>query len=477
MMPSNDSPDKATSEVLDFPEHLRSLFQRMRSEESLHDVVFVVQNERFSANRCVVAAASPVLRSMLTNGMKETTQREIQLEEVNADGWRMVLEYVYTARLEFDSIDSALRCLECANRFQCEDLEQVVSNYIGNKLDLENWYRILVVVDRINLTSLRDLTLNLVFANFYKLCFSVEISMLPLELIQEILNSDALVVRSELDVFKAVLRWGVCSGVNDERPKLNAIISSRADELLAQCTILPENNATSALESGNTGFYPELFDYVNTNYMSNNDLRRVVQFCRQLSMEADANHDVDLVQPRQLGEEALDKLAEMNNPIPNLPTLPYSRAPHERNNEIFTFSYEFSCEQTLISQSSWATAMESPEFVDKKSKMKWKLYVYFRGYCQHSFDKYVSIALSRNPTKASNTSKQEDLEFAVELFADIENEDSTSNSTVVSHHYVNANRRNYSRKSYGIKNFMPISFIQGKRSIVIGAAIYKGFSR
>ena len=94
MTSSTDSQSEVEYEVLDFPEHLRTLLQRMRGDESLHGVEFVLQNERFSANRCVVAAASPVLRKMLTNGMKETKEREIQLEEVNVDGWRMVLDYM-----------------------------------------------------------------------------------------------------------------------------------------------------------------------------------------------------------------------------------------------------------------------------------------------------------------------------------------------------------------------------------------------
>ena len=121
---------KLISEVLQSPEHLRNLFQRLRTDETLHDVTFVVQNERFSVNRCVVAEASPVLRRMLTIGMKETKASEIRLEEVNLKGWIMVLDYVYTGEVKIGDIDGALACLECANRFQFEELELLVSDYI-----------------------------------------------------------------------------------------------------------------------------------------------------------------------------------------------------------------------------------------------------------------------------------------------------------------------------------------------------------
>ncbi len=49
------------SGLIDFPQHLRNFFQRMRDDDLSHDVVFVVENERFPAHRCLLGAASPVL--------------------------------------------------------------------------------------------------------------------------------------------------------------------------------------------------------------------------------------------------------------------------------------------------------------------------------------------------------------------------------------------------------------------------------
>ena len=464
MTSSVDRQNKAKSEVLYSPEHLATLFRHMQSDKSLHDVEFVVQNERFSANRCVVAAASPVLRKMLTNGMKETNEREIQLEEVNVDEWRMVLDYSYTARLEFDDIDSALRCLECANRFQFEDLERVISNYLEKNLNKKNYYRILTLTDRTNLVSLRKATMKFVCNNFYTLCFSAELSLMPVFVILEVLNSEKLVVRSEFDVFKAVFRWGVRLGVNDTQTELDAQIATRACELFVKFKLLPDDYTLLEPESCNTRSYSELFECVKFDNMSNNDLRLVVQLCRQLCAEVQKNHEIDLVHLRQFGEKALDKLVGMENTIPNIPTFPYERVPRKRKNEVFTFSHTFSDVQTLISSSGSECGRRSPQFLDETGQVKWQLLVYFRGYDQKTRDRYVSVSLHRD-----SECGEQYLEHGLELFAEIERGHSTSDSVVISRR----NPRWLTPKIMVAQKFMPISFLQRKHKIEVGVAIYR----
>ena len=158
-------------------------------------------------------------------------------------------------------------------------MENVVSDFIKEELDIDSCLRVLVVADRINSTSLRDMAMELCVKNFYMAYFAEEISSLPFEVLLEILSNDALVVRCELDVFNAVLRWGVCSRVNDTQIELDTQIATRACELLVQYKILPNDYTLSEPESYNTRSSHGLFECVKFNNMSNNDLR-LVQFCR-----------------------------------------------------------------------------------------------------------------------------------------------------------------------------------------------------
>ena len=179
---------------------------------------------------------------------------------------------------------------------------------------------------------------------------------------------------------------------------------------------------------------------------------------------------MDLVHLRQFGEKALDKLAEIGDPIPNIPSFPIKRVPHERNNEIFTFSYTFSYEEILRSESSSTYGLESPEFLDKTSEVKWKVKVYFQKCSQKPEYRYLNIYLYRN-SEGGSQADREDTEFAKELFAQIEKDDNTSDSTVISCCHMNDNTRNYGG-GLGSIVFMAISSLQGKHTIAIGVAIY-----
>ena len=254
-----------------------TFLERIQNEGFFHDVVFVGENQRFPINRCIAAAASPVLRNMLTNGMKETFKCDIVLD-VNVRAWDRVLNCMYTAAVDFDNIDEALQCLECANRFRIEELEFELSNFIEFKLDKHNCCQVVVVADRINLTGLRALAMKTIVENLHFVCRQCAFMDEAYDLILEILTDPELVVRSELDVFLAVMRWVVCSGVNEIEMEVDSKdeLAKFAHETLIETGLLRPDSEFHVTDSYNMSRHNELFECVDMS-MSSMDLRRVVQ--------------------------------------------------------------------------------------------------------------------------------------------------------------------------------------------------------
>jgi hypothetical protein len=73
-------------------------YGRLVESPELADVVLVVEGERFPAHRVMLAARSEYFRGLLLSGMQEGSgQQEIELGEVSARAFRVVLRHLYTA--------------------------------------------------------------------------------------------------------------------------------------------------------------------------------------------------------------------------------------------------------------------------------------------------------------------------------------------------------------------------------------------
>ncbi len=71
MSSSSEDANSNTNGFFDLSQHLWTFIQRMRDDKSSHDVVFVVENDKFPAHRCLTGAASPVLLKLMANSSKK----------------------------------------------------------------------------------------------------------------------------------------------------------------------------------------------------------------------------------------------------------------------------------------------------------------------------------------------------------------------------------------------------------------------
>ncbi len=165
-------------------EFLKELLLSMRNEPIQHDVVFIVNGERFPTHKNVVAAASPVLRAMFTSGMKESTQSEVTLQKLDTDVWRRIDTYIYRGTIQFDGIDDALDILECSTRFQIERLRQLTLTYLGELLNEENCIRLLHTADKYNASELYESAMNRVVKSLHSVAGGVEFAKLQPHLLE-----------------------------------------------------------------------------------------------------------------------------------------------------------------------------------------------------------------------------------------------------------------------------------------------------
>ncbi len=140
---------------------------------------------------------------------------------------------MYTGQMDLCSVEKALLCLNCADWLQMEELVEVISEFVERKLDGWNCFSILVATERPSLTKLRDMAMETIMEYFYDEWVYSGFIELPFDVVLEVLRCDEVVVKSELDIFLAALRWIVWSD-NSEM----SVIENKACELISEHTSL-----------------------------------------------------------------------------------------------------------------------------------------------------------------------------------------------------------------------------------------------
>lgn len=195
---------------LDTPTDLRNVLGPMLSDPQLHalcDVVLIVDGERFPAHRAVLAAASRVFKAMFTTLMKERTSAEIELGCLNARIWRLVMDYIYRAKVDLQNEEDALILLATARMYALERLEWFVTRFLTTRVSIANALRLLDAAERFELMGLSDVCFLAMERDFGALVAAPAFGKCPLRVVERLLTSGGLVVRSELAVFDAVMTW------------------------------------------------------------------------------------------------------------------------------------------------------------------------------------------------------------------------------------------------------------------------------
>lgn len=179
----------------------------MRGITETYDVVFLVIGGKIPADRAWLSAASPVLRSLLTNGMKETFQSEITIEDIDLYTWKCLIDLTYFEPVHIKGTNEAWKLLECAHRFQMEELETAVFQALISLIDETNCCEIIVRAEEIHLRAIKTKAIEVLSSKFYTICTTPRLGVLNLDTMESLVASNELTILSEVNVLDAVVQW------------------------------------------------------------------------------------------------------------------------------------------------------------------------------------------------------------------------------------------------------------------------------
>jgi len=147
-LPSDRSPQQEVCDALG-----NLLFSR-----DFADVTIKVGGEQIEAHSAILAARSPVFSAMFQSPMKESQDKQVPLEDLDAHAVRAMITFLYTGSVDADMLDnddSALALLHAAHRFEVLALVDQCTKTLGGRLDVSTVAEWLQVADLINCTGFR----------------------------------------------------------------------------------------------------------------------------------------------------------------------------------------------------------------------------------------------------------------------------------------------------------------------------------
>ncbi|XP_071629827.1 kelch-like protein 1 [Temnothorax longispinosus] len=191
------------------PSHAESSLRIMESylhKQQLTDVTLIAGNKRVPAHRLVLSAGLEYFAAMFTNPLRESTQNEIELIDVDGDAlWALVL-YCYTGCVELQE-DSVETLLATACLLQLNPVIKACCQFLVKQLHPSNCLGIRMFADTQGCSELFEYAHAYTTKHFMEVTKNQEFLLLSANEVAKLLESEDLNVPSEETIFHALVTW------------------------------------------------------------------------------------------------------------------------------------------------------------------------------------------------------------------------------------------------------------------------------
>ena len=150
---------------------------------------------------------------MFLSSLIESHQNDVIIKEMDYHVLKSLVEFCYTSRIKIDSTN-VLELLSAANMLQFDGIKQCCSEFLGNRLDATNCLTIANFADLHTCHSLKESAIEFSKRHFRQVIQSEDFLSINFEQMKQLLQSDVILVTSEIDIFHAVVTWTQADELN-----------------------------------------------------------------------------------------------------------------------------------------------------------------------------------------------------------------------------------------------------------------------
>lgn len=144
---------------------------------------------------------------MFWTPLKESQESDVELKNVKGNILKQLVAFCYSGFINLtESNVEAL--IQAATEFQLKDIVQVCTEFLIDRLEIENSVGFFVFSDSYELKELHARAINFICKNFAKVAAGDEFKeLLSSERLASILSMDILKIDSEEELFSAIAGW------------------------------------------------------------------------------------------------------------------------------------------------------------------------------------------------------------------------------------------------------------------------------
>uniref|UniRef100_A0A8C6Q4N4 Kelch-like protein 20 n=1 Tax=Nothobranchius furzeri TaxID=105023 RepID=A0A8C6Q4N4_NOTFU len=204
------------------PRQTLEVINLLRKHRELCDVVLVVGAKKIYAHRVILSACSPYFRAMFTGELAESRQTEVVIRDIDERAMELLIDFAYTSQVTVEE-GNVQTLLPAACLLQLAEIQEACCEFLKRQLDPSNCLGIRAFADTHSCRELLRIADKFTQHNFQEVMESEEFMLLPANQLIDIISSDELNVRSEEQVFNAVMAW-VKYGIQERRPQLPQVL-------------------------------------------------------------------------------------------------------------------------------------------------------------------------------------------------------------------------------------------------------------
>ncbi|XP_072936735.1 BTB/POZ domain-containing protein 6-A-like [Epargyreus clarus] len=245
------------------------------------DCSFSVSGKKFKAHKLILGISSPVFEAMFYGPLSSSD--DISITDIEPEIFQLLLNYIYTDKVEITSIDEAYELLYVSRKYLLENLTEICISYIQSNMTVDNIVTILNYPDYMQDNKLLTSSLKLfcIHANYV---LQENLKNISISCMQKILQCDNMNI-IEKNLIKYVFEWTSyqCEKSSNSEVKRNILVQNGLLKLL-RFAALSLDDLNEIVDDKNNLLMPSDVDTIRHNILDINSTKNLKDYLATTNM-------------------------------------------------------------------------------------------------------------------------------------------------------------------------------------------------